>query len=135
LKLVASPNAQIPPVVEPLQEGKKVLDYAHSRKETAEDVDGSFRMAAFSLGFFAAIVVGAVSFVMLINTKSADQILFLMVFSAMVMIALAYGAYRLGREPGFNGIGRGVAVGLVLSMMALLPLGTCFLKLGGNRLF
>jgi hypothetical protein len=120
-----APQVEVEPPARP--DGQVVLDYAHHRKRQALDVEDSFRIGAFMSGFFIAIGVPALGFSALLHSKGNDEGIFVATGLAMVLVACA--GYQLGRYPQFNGIGRGVAVGLVLAMMALIPFGACFVIL------
>jgi hypothetical protein len=119
-----APQVEVEPPARP--DGQVVLDYAHHRKRQESDVEDSFRIGAFMSGFFIAIVVAGLGFMGLINSKGNEEGIFVLVVTGVAIVGVAYGGYQLGRYPQFNGIGRGVAVGLVLAMMALVPFGACF---------
>jgi hypothetical protein len=108
----------------PPSPGTPVLDY---RPRGAKD--GAVSMAAFVLGFFAAIGVGAVVFFGLAETVgdsplSPGERVFVFAVGLAALIGLILGAILVGQNT-FNGFGRGVATGLVLAMMALGPCAFC----------
>ena len=106
-----------------------VLDYAHHKRAK---VRSRVSIGAFLLGFFSAIGLGAICFFILAASADTSKanvgerwFFFLLVIG--LLIGLVVLANRVGRNPRFNGIGRGVAIGLLLAMMALGPCAFCYL--------
>ena len=135
----ALPTPANPPILEyahrkrsnPPSPDTPVLDYGQRRYRYKTKEPG-VSMGAFVLGFFAAIGLGAVCFFGLAGTigdlrRSPGEGLFVFTLVLAALIGLIIGALRVGRNPDFNGFGRGVATGLVLAMMALGPCAFCYL--------
>jgi hypothetical protein len=116
------------PASSPPESTARVLDYGHRRYKSKQKVS----LGAFALGFFAAIGFGAIAFYVMGFTFERDtvstgerRLIFILLLA--VMIGLIFGAMRIGKNPRFNGIGRGVAIGLALAMMAVGPCALCYI--------
>ena len=101
--------------------GTPVLDYRPRRDKRKER---RVSMAAFVLGFLAAIGVAAICFWLAgtvgdLPPSRADRVVVFAVVLAGAM-GLIVAATLIGQNT-FNGFGRGVATGFVLAMMALGP--------------
>jgi hypothetical protein len=105
----------------PLRDGR-VLEYQQVRPKVS--------VLAFIGGFLVAITIGIICFYAMVATGDRASVgTRRLVFAGMLVLILGmvYAATRLGRIPGWAGFGRGVAVGLAMSMMALGPCGACYM--------
>ena len=109
----------------PSSDGEVVLDYAHHRQRRLVVYQESFRLSAFISGFFSSIALVTLVVLGLMHSKSREEVMFILGATAVAILGLAYVALRLGKEPRFNGIGRGIAMGFVFAFLA--PFGICFL--------
>ncbi len=112
-------EGSLPP---PPLRGGVVLEYQQVRPKVS--------VLAFIGGFLAAIVIGIVCFYAMVATGDRSSVnTRRLVFAGMLVLlmGMVYAATRLGRIPGWAGFGRGVAVGLAMSMMALGPCGACYM--------
>jgi len=111
-------------------DGQVVLDYAHNRQRKQVTHHESFRVPAFISGFFSSIVLVTLVVLALMNSKSGQEAIFIYCATSVAILGLAYAAVRLGRDPRFNGIGRGVVTGFVFAFLA--PFGFCFLMVAAK---
>ena len=109
-----------------------VLPYGNlkvPKKSKPSDMPG-ISMSAFFLGFFAAVGVPGVSFFAMTwlheHTSFVEKWMILpgIVIAGIGVIA---GALWVRQLPNFRGVGRGVAVGLIMGMMVMGPMAFCYL--------
>jgi hypothetical protein len=123
-------NPQTPPPLPPPIPGSfssgQMLQYHSLRRQYANE--SGIRVLPFLGGFFGSLLACAAAFVLLAATLDVSQqgrmLIFLGVgtcFAGLVVLAA-----RLGKRPALSGIGRGVAIGLALGMMALGPCAFCY---------
>jgi len=110
---------------EPAPRGGPMLEYSREVR-----VAPSVSILGFIGGFIFAIVIGIACFYAMIITGDRSSVwtrrlVFILMIAAIV--GLIFLAAWASRKPAFRGLGRGVVVGLVLSMMALGPCGACYM--------
>jgi len=111
----------------------EVLEYGNLKvppKQMKPSEMPGISVSAFFLGFFGAVGVPAVSFLFMAwlhdNTSFVEKWMILpgVVIAISGLIAAAL---WLRQVPNFRGVGRGVAVGLLVGMMVMGPLAFCYM--------
>jgi hypothetical protein len=110
-----------------------VLEYGYlkvpSKQMKPSEMPG-ISISAFFLGFFGAVGVPPLSFLAMAwlrdNTSFVEKWMIL-AGVAIAIIVLIAGALWLRQVPNFRGVGRGVAVGLLVGMMVMGPLAFCYM--------
>jgi hypothetical protein len=138
-KLLSGEPAIAPPplpTAQPVPGRPGVLEYnAPPRLSPAKAQ--AMSIAAFAGGFFAAIIVCGLGFLLLAVTvdggssrgRSGGTPLNAVYLAAVVVAVIATATFAgiLNRRPGWRGFGPGAAVGLGLGMLALGPCAFCYL--------
>ncbi|HWB55116.1 MAG TPA: hypothetical protein VG722_13020 [Tepidisphaeraceae bacterium] len=102
-----------------------VLPYQSPRKQ----IPTRPRAGPFILGFFIAIAVAAGAFVAMALTADSRSDTHFLVITGIVAayIGIIMGSMALGQRTSWAGVGRGVAVGVALGLIAIVPCAGCYM--------